>query len=257
MARGLTRDLYIDWSGLWGGFMQFAVHGNLHCTIDQQVTNLHCEWGDNFAYWSGPGENSGTGYGFINVGGIMWAQPKFSRRFENSDQHGVERWDGDVLQEVLEACPAIATDAIYGAYMSDESQTPSVKGEIIGAGWIAHDFPLNGEMDLNMTLITPFTRWRDNAAGQAVVESAGSFNLTLEDIFPDYYPFAVYRGRDGIEWDALSNEALGKHLKDRRGGSWHDLKNSMRYPDDPAKNSVFVRTGSTWRQADNVMAPAY
>ena len=26
---------------------------------------------------------------------------------------------------------------------------------------------------------------------------------------------------------------------------------------NPAQNSVFVRVGSTWRQADNVMAPAY
>lgn len=258
MARELTRSLWIDWKGAWGGYMNFAVHGTLVCTIDQQVTNLHCEWGDDFGYYRDFGDVQG--YGFINVGGMMWAQPSFSQRSPNPDDQGGEVWDGDVLQEVLEVCPAIATETIYGVYASDDKLAngmPRVYGDIQSASWRSHDFPLSGQLDLDMEIVTPYTRYRDNAAGQSVIESNGTTRLTLNDIFPDYYPFAVYRGRDGVEWDALSNEELGKFLKDRRGSAWHDLKNSMRYPDDQAKNSVFVRTGSTWRQADNVMAPQY
>lgn len=261
MARELKSRVWVDWQGQWGGYMNFAVHGHLNCTINQTVTNLHVEWDvDSFGTWYDWGTN--TGYGFMNVGGIMWVQPPFSRRFPNPDNQGHENWAGDVLDEVLQACPAIATDSIFGVYATDDAgsnanKAPSVHGTIQGAGWRSHDFALNGELNLDLELVAAYTRWRDNSTGYAVIESNSTTKLTLADVFPDYYPGSTYRGTDDANWDSCDNRSLGKHLKRWNGSAWVDLKNSRRYPEDMSKSNVFMYVSGAWRQADNIMDPQY
>lgn len=215
MPQTVTRSLL--WTGAWGGYLNLTVSFDLTAVINDDVTEMACTITNLNQYFSW-GEVEG--YGFVNVGGIMWAVPSFSMRFDDSGEVP-ETWD-DTLPELTQACPQIPDEVVYGLYASDDGSPPRVSGQFGQATTgqaVTHTFALSGQPSGEMNIITPFERWRDNGAAQAVVDSQGGFTVTWRDLV-DYFPGA--RRLTGA-WASCNREGGGSFR--REASAWADVKN--------------------------------
>lgn len=238
-----SSTLYCDWTGQYGGFMNVSFHFNLVCNLfegsgpdagkwrlDSSVTNWtpYWDWG------------SAVGGGFINVGGIYWADFPLTTTRINLADGGDDTYALCVRQRnsVFGSEANFDSANIWGLYAEDMSKPPTVSGE--WRGTTAHSQVIAGNpFETDMTIITPYTRWydRDRADPQAVMGAGGTFSVSFSEIFMDYYPGAR---RLSNAWHS-SNQPEG--LWRRKSGTWQPVKNCER---DPSAASGFRRKSGSW-----------
>lgn len=234
-----------SWSGDWGSFMYCDFTFNLTVTVDDLYTTADCVMTD-FNYWRRDGES--TGYGFINVGGIMWDNGEFAGAYANPDT-APETW-ANVESELRSTIPNYDVDNIFGVYCSDEPAhaTQGVTGGILAGLEVVKTFDLSGGVSGEACLIRPYERYRDNANDLARIDSQGGFTLTWAEVFQDYYPWAGYLSGG---WHSYNDGSPAVGVFKRSGTSWADAKNSI-LSDEVSAQSVLKRSSNAWAKADDM-----
>lgn len=222
-----TGSINVDWNNDWSGYMQVHITCTVTATVNDDVTEMKCTVSD---FHEDHSWGSVAGYGFINIGGICWGAQSFDRRVDDTETP--EDWP-EAEAELAAAFPAYASETMFGIYASDDTDPPRVNGTF--GGVYEWTFPLSGQPDIDMPILTSYSRWRDNEAvpPQAVCSSGGPFNITFHDLFPDYYPGAR---RTSGSWASCNRQ--GGSTRRREGGVWADVKNGR------DTNTAFRRAGS-------------
>lgn len=240
----ITTTSPFHYEGNWAGYMGVTIDAEFQMTLNDARDNLHVhvsKWNTNVQGTTVPG-----GYGFINIVLLGWEFPATSMRFDNPDDEGPETWD-KAIGEVASACPDYATYLMWGVGMGDEANPPTVTKYL--QGQFDHDFPLtpddfvNGQLR-DFQIVNSISRWRDNSAGQAVVEVSDAFSLSLSDLAWPYFPCAVHQGGAFVSCNSEGNDFQ------RFDGSWQDVTNDM-YSDD---NHFQFFDGSSWQKTPMIGA---
>ena len=235
---------HVSWSGAYGGYMnvhfEFDIVGTVTFGDDDKPNNLHVKI-SNFTETHDWGTVAGGG--FINVGGFMWYEGNYSGKYDSAEDLSDES-ETLVWNQLTATIPNFATYNIWGLYASDEGSPPAVSGTIDGTSW-ERDFPLTGEPDVNMMICQSYTRWRENTdPAYAHVDTAGDFNITFHDLFPDYFPFAL---KSGSSWKSCNRQ--GGSYQARESATWVDKKNDK---NNVAGSKVFIKASSSWNLAPKV-----
>lgn len=238
-----SSTLYCDWQGQYGGFMNVSFHFNLSCDLfkgsgpdagkwrlDSSVTN----W---YAYWDW---GSAVGGGFINVGGICWADfPLTTLRIDLADG-GDDTYALCVQQRnaVFGSEANFNSANIWGLYAEDMHKPPTVSGEW-GGSTTRSQVIAGNPFETDMTIITPYTRWYDwdRADPKVAMGAGGAFSVSFSEVFADYYPGAR---RLSNAWHS-SNQPEG--LWRRESGTWQPVKN---LEGDPSAASGFRYRSGSW-----------
>lgn len=237
---------HVSWSGAYGGYMNVHFEFDMVATItyndDAVPSNMNVKI-SNFTETHDWGTVAGGG--FINVGGFMWYEGDYSQKFNSAEDLSDENTTL-VINQLHNTIPNFDTYNIWGLYASDEGAPPAVSGTITSTN-LSRDFPLTGEPDVNMLICQSYTRYRENTdPAYAVVTTAGDFNVTFTDLFPDYFPFAL---KSGSTWKSCNRQ--GGSVQTRSSGTWKDKKNRAKSADD---SHSFIKSGSSWNIAPKVGA---
>ena len=238
-----SSTLYCDWTGQYGGFMNASFHFNLDCSLfegaDEDVGKWRLDssvtdWG---AYWDW---GSAVGGGFINVGGICWADFPLTTSTIDLADGGDDTYALCVQQRnaVFGSEANFNSANIWGLYAEDMNKPPTVSGE--WGGSTTHSQVIAGNpFETDITIITPYTRWydRDRADPKAVMGAGGTFSVSFSEIFAYYYPGAR---RLSDAWHS-SNKPEG--LWRMESGTWQPVKNRE---GDPSTANGFRRKSGSW-----------
>lgn len=238
-----SSTLYCDWQGQYGGFMNVSFHFNLGCSLfkgsgsdagkwrlDSSVTN----WS---AYWDW---GSTVGGGFINVGGICWADFPLTTSAMGLANGGDDTYALCVKQRnaVFGSEANFNKANIWGLYAEDMHKPPTVSGKWEGS--TTRSQVIAGNMfDVDIAIITSYTRWYDwdTANPRALMGEGGTFSVSFSEVFTDYYPGAR---RLSNAWHS-SNRPEGFCRVE--SGAWQPVKN---HEGDPSAASGFRRRSGSW-----------
>lgn len=228
MSQTASTDVnwYAQYQGYWGVRITFTLTGVLS---DDRKT-LQCTVG-NLNYYTDPASSSG--YGFINVAGVLWGSVDFTYSVYNDDS-SAETWD-EVLSEMAQGLPSIGWQTMFGVYCSDDSAHA-----VQGTYGNNYTFTFNSETPITgeYPILTSYTRSRVNATNQAVTTSADApWEIDLSEVIDlPYYPGAR---RTGGVWVSLDESGLFR----LKSGSWQDVTN---YEKSTASNLGFRRESGAW-----------
>lgn len=219
--------LPVEWSNVWRGspneiYLSCAVSANINITIDENLTNVHCELSDYTESFE-PGNASGGG--FINIGGIAWFVPSF--RYETSMSDPAVDSFARAWQELYTACPSLRTREIIAVAVDDSDRSYEKQQ---GTSWTQMDFPLSGNVSeiQNLTLVNSFVRFYDATGSSqndwtAVSATDQSFSISFApegDIDFPYFPFAIMKTNT---WRSANR--TGGSVSRLENGVWIDKRN--------------------------------
>lgn len=238
-----SSTLYCEWQGQYGGFMNVSFHFNLGCDLFEESDSDTGKWRldssvtDWSAYWDW---GSAVGGGFINVGGICWADFPLTTSMIDIADGGDDSYSLCLQQRnaVFGSEENFNQANIWGLYAEDMHKPPTVSGE--WGGSTTHSQVITGNpFDNDITIITPYTRWYDwdRADPKAVMGAGGTFSVSFSEVFADYYPGAR---RLSDAWHS-SNKPEG--LWRMESGTWQPVKNRE---GDPSTASGFRRKSCSW-----------
>lgn len=238
-----SSTLYCEWQGQYGGFMNVSFHFNLGCDLfegsgsDAGKWRLDSSVTDWSAYWDWGSE---VGGGFINVGGICWADFPLTTSTIDLADGGDDTYALCVQQRnaVFGSEESFNQANIWGLYAEDMHKPPTVSGEW-GGSTTRSQVIAGNPFETDITIITPYTRWYDwdRADPKAVMGAGGTFSVSFSEVFADYYPGAR---RLSDAWHS-SNKPEG--LWRRESGTWQPVKNRE---GDPSADSGFRRRSGSW-----------
>lgn len=225
-----SSTLYCEWQGLYGDYMNVSFHFNLGCGLfegsgsDEGKWRLDSSVTDWSAYWDW---GSTSGGGFINVGGICWADFPLTVTTIDLADAGDDTYALCVQQRntVFGGEANFNSVNIWGLYAEDMHKPPTVTGEWRGSttrSQVIAGNPFNSDI----TIITPYTRWYDwdRTDPKALMGEGGTFSVSFSEVFADYYPGAR---RLSDAWHS-SNKPEG--LWRMESGMWQPVKNREDYP---------------------------
>ena len=238
-----SSTLYCEWTGQYGGFMNVSFHFNLNCSLFEGADEDVGKWRldssvtDWSAYWDW---GSAVGGGFINVGGICWADFPLTTSTIDLADGGDDTYALCVQQRnaVFGSEANFNQANIWGLYAEDMHKPPAVSGE--WGGSTTHSQVITGDpFSTDITIIAPYTRWYDwdRTDPKAAMGAGGTFSVSFSKVFADYYPGA--RTVSGA-WHS-SNQPEG--LWRMESGTWQPVKNCE---GDPSAASGFRRKSGNW-----------
>ena len=238
-----SSTLYCEWQGLYGGFMNVSFHFNLGCDLfegsgsDAGKWRLDSSVTDWSAYWDW---GSSVGGGFINVGGICWADFPLTPSTIDLADGGDDTYALCVQQRnaVFGSEANFDSANIWGLYAEDMHKPPNVSGE--WGGSTTHSQVITGDpFATDITIIAPYTRWYDwdRTDPKAIMGAGGTFSVSFSKVFADYYPGARMISN---AWHS-SNQPEG--LWRMESGMWQPVKNRE---GDPSAASGFRRRSGSW-----------
>lgn len=246
----ITRTWHNEWVSGSVTFLTVDIAVRVHATLDTSKAT------DNLLVTVTPTrldhvKGSGSGAGFINVGGLLWGPdvpPTVNGRWFE--------YDGDESVSVVRAqCNERGAGcwdkSIIGFYAIDSAS--NVSGTF-GNTAVNADASRTFTVDLSTGTVTSlilgtWARWADTNAssptyGNTYIGGSDWIEIRFEDLFPDYYPCAR---KEGGEW--ISYNADGHSLTRKTGSTWVDLKNKQ---DDVAGSKVLRKHGATWAQLPKI-----
>ena len=229
-----TRTLDIDWSGNWGGYMDLHVTGTLTCVLsDSAPYTLDCTLTDLVAT---PSYGTGGGYGFVNVGGIMWYREGLSL-YQAVDTEDPETW-ANAYDDLAAWDANINTDAIYLFAASDEGGNPPAVTHADGPQNLTHTYTFAEYPSGSFELVSGFERYRINTSpAYSAVGYGGGFTITFDELF-GWVPGAELVGGAWQTQDSATQD------QDMRlvSGVWRSIVNH----DDVGTSQGLVLKGAAW-----------
>lgn len=195
-----------------------------------------------------------SGAGFINVGGLCWGSDvptTVNGRWYEYDDQGDETW-ANVYAQINTQASNVAAKSIIGFYCIDSATDLSgTFGSTAVGSSISKTFQVDTSTgEVSELILGTWARWADTNPssttwGNVYVGGNDWITITMDDLFPDYYPWA-HKESDTI-W--RSYNATGHYLQRKEGTSWVDLLN---HTGTAEGSRVLYKNGSSWPQMPKI-----